>query len=374
MRRLLKSNNRYILALVLLAFLCAARWFAWDVRNGFLAIYDVSYANGFVSAGFLGSLIRVLNLLLPVELMTERAIYVVDILCLLVYQISAILLLVAMYQRIPEEGKSHGRVLMMGLAIVIFPMFQDGATFGCYDMFLTSILFISLLQVVRERGLFLLPILAGCGILIHPSFFLKYLPLILLMLSYRIFVEEKTSYKWTFIVTIVLSLILYLLSEVTSFLGADGLHNAESSLLPEWNGLVASYMELPIFCLLMLPYMIILFNYLKEGCESTYSTTSLERWYQIYRILSITLLPLFLMKTNYGILVYDFVLYYLLSSMALLAFADDMQLALLDSARDRINNRVFLPIVLLVYPVLFMPFMNSSISASLDFLTKLFVH
>ena len=117
--------------------------------------------------------------------------------------------------------------------------------------------------------------------------------------------------------------------------------------------------ELPIFLVLIVPYLLLVFMFLKNIFKNCGKKNIF-----IYLVVvcgSLTLLPEWILKVDYGRYVYATVFYYFVIVMALVCMKDRVITDALNSIKGVLSKSKF-SALLIVYPILFMPLYDTEIS------------
>lgn len=186
-----------------------------DTIGWCLTPYALSYKYGFISRGLVGSIIRIF-----IPNLTLKHIYLIIalntlLLCALtVFFVNRILL---------YAGKERGILFTVFLFIVnpgsIAFLFYWG-NYGRFDLFMIMILIIAALVMVKEKGLFLIPIMSVLGILIHQAYVFMYFPALIVLLLYFGYVKKNRYAKSIFWITAIVTCAGFLYMQFVS--GVEG--------------------------------------------------------------------------------------------------------------------------------------------------------
>lgn len=369
-------------------------WYRMSDEN--LVVLATTYREGFLSAGFVGSVYGLLNRILPYDLMTYETAYGFTKCMLGIYFLLAAGLLVMVYHKTAEEQKKKQMDLIC-LALILFGgMFGSGNTMGSFDMYQMIVFLLCMFPLFTNRGLWLLLPLSVVGMCIHPSFLFKNLPLILLLLTYLCKKGEPVSSKKRKGLRngiLVVCLLLFIVSEVSVILAGDRMAEIEgmaallsqnpegfdagwmvrglrilSAVLPEWGYHHYNYLGLLFFLIFFSPYLWI-------GRKFFLGVNEKVGWDREYRLLqfgALALLPEFLFKVCYGYLIYEVIVYYLVLLMFFIVVKDQKILGEMEQMLEKIRNRMPVPILLLLYPVLFIPFNGETIFFVFEKIARMF--
>lgn len=185
-------------ALLLLIYLVTYIPMIDDTIGWCMTPYALSYKYGFISRGLVGSIIRIF-----IPNLTLKHIYLIVafntvMLCALtVFFINRILKYAGM-------GRDNALLFLIFLFIVnpgsIAFLFYWG-NYGRFDLFMIMILMAGAMLMVKEKGLFLIPIFSLMGILIHQAYVFMYFPALIVLLLYLGYVRKNRYGKWIFWIT-----------------------------------------------------------------------------------------------------------------------------------------------------------------------------
>lgn len=200
MNRLIKKYRYETMFLVtMLAYLILYIPVINEVTDWCITPYALSYRLGFISRGFIGTIIRLI-----VPNLTIKHIYIIILISILLL---CGLTLFFMHKIIKKSiGEDEGTMaFLLGLFLVnpgsIAFLFYWG-NYGRFDMFLLMILLISALLVMYDKCVWIIPFLCVCAVLIHQGFVFQYFPAILILLFYTGFIQNRKYGKSIFVVTL----------------------------------------------------------------------------------------------------------------------------------------------------------------------------
>ncbi len=279
--------------------------------------------------------------------------YVFTIICRMAYLALGLILCVVANEKIHSAGDMDdtvrtglGRNVIILFAIFAFPMYAELETFGNYDMYLSMVLFASMILILLEKGLWLLLPLSLAGIYFHPSYLFKCLPLVIICLGY--FLHKNNKKNSLLYLTILTSLAYFLWKEYHAYFSLDV---AGSSILPSWQNGRDFLLELLLSGLVFLPYLIygiLLYREIRKASAYAYRLGFLSGL--------ACLLFVLLMKFAIGTVLYYTFLYVLLLLLFFIEQGEDLVLDTMHILHERVSERVPLAVLLLVYPIIFMPF------------------
>ena len=364
------TNNRKSKALLygFMAFLLIIIYFrstSFRISDESFVVYNNSYYDGFVSAGLIGTLWQGFCNIFSIDYMSYIDIYRTGKIMLIVYYILFLLVLCIAINRSDSAYRKNTVLIAFATIVLSGSMFANGSTLGYFDMYMAIVLMLSMIVLLLDRGWFLLPILSLIGILIHPSYLIKCMPVIIALLIYNRGKRDRIIA----VISVTTSAVLYIISEayVMLFSGEE----ATSSLVPSWSGYIKCYIDLVLYIIFMIPFIIIgirLYRRIRKDAGSKD-----KKIYSLLNFLIMGIIIEFVVKTDYGFLIYYVWIYYLLIMMYQNSRGDKCFTKEFEYTVNVIKDTLPVPVILLAYPVIFIPITRTNISSVCSFIAELFV-
>lgn len=194
-------------AVIMLAYLIYYIPKITDVTAWTIMPYALSYRLGFISRGFIGSLIRIV-----IPNLTCKHIYIIILVNILLLCWLTLFFMHKILKRAYDVDIT-GIIFLLGLFLVnpgsIAFLFYWG-NFGRFDMFLLMTLFITALFVIYDKCVWLVPVLCIGAVMTHQAFVFQYFPAVLILLFYSGFILKRTYGKSIFIVTLLTTCAMFL--------------------------------------------------------------------------------------------------------------------------------------------------------------------
>ena len=355
-----------------------------------------SYKYGFISRGLVGSVYRILQHITPFDMMDYiwalRFYQGVTAVVFLVF----LLLINTIIKKIREEYLSTAEALIIFYSIFFIPMFANKNNFGRVDIFLVSASIIGAYFIVKDKLVFLVPVLAALAMMVHQGYVFMYFNILLVLLFARWMDKKEARYAVNFFVTFITGSALFLYFEFFSRSNGDKFvpeivknarlltrrQNYHVTLIdheilglnldtPEVSFHLENAVQLPMFLIMFLPFIILLFKILrgmfaelsgKDGSAAGSSASRVDIT-QVLKYLAIsagalTLLPNFLLKVDFGRWMFALISYYCITFAALF-FMDDRAPAAIKNVFDGVLKRWrLLPAILLCYSLIFTPLLD----------------
>ena len=385
-RGLEKKDIGFLMGLMVIGGVCVLYYFAHEMSQYSTTLYALSYRYGFLSRGLIGTIWQWLDQVLPFDLMNYYSIYNTNLL------LTAILLLfffgfyaICLWY-VPKEQKRNAKYLILFFSVFSFPMFVTRQNMGRIDIFLIMITFLCLALLLWGKAEWLIIPLCALAMLIHQGFVFTNINIILVLLLYKACIgESKKKYLAIFAITFVAVSVLFLYFEFYSHnLGRDVYEEVAAEardlspngeyyemllkheLLGEdvyedeafWH--LQNRVELPIFIVLFLPYVILALRFFQTVWKSI--TKQQKLLYLLLFAGAGTLLPEWILKVDFGRYVYATAFYYIALILVLLCMEDQPISQAVTRLRNDFAGRSRFAILLIAYPLLFMPLYDTEIS------------
>ncbi len=392
----IKKQAGWLLLFMFIFGLLYLRGAGYHMTDDNLVVLAASYQGGFLSAGLIGTCYGWLDRILPVDLMTYESAYAFTKGMLVVYVFLAAALFLLILHRTAEEQKKIQSDLILMALLIFGGAFGGSNTMGSFAMYQTIVFLLCMFPLFTGRALWLLIPFSALGMCVHPSFLFTHLPLIVLLTIYldrkkdRTF-SGKAGYIWKIIP--VLCVLIFAVSEVSVLRSVGRLAQIESAaamlskdpamfdatwavrglrslsaILPEWGYHRNNYIGLLLFLLFFSPYLLI-------GREFFLTANGTEKKDKVYRGLqlgALAILPEFCFKVRYGYLICEVMMYYLILLMFYLVSEDGRMVPAVEQMSEKIKKKAAMPVILLLYPILFLPFNGESIFFVFEKMARLF--
>ncbi len=344
-------------------------------------LYAFNYDHGFISRGFIGSLWKIADGHTAEDLMTYQAVYRFSIYATIFLYVLVLLLGILMVRKTDDHDKKTVYELFLILTIFTVPMFITTYNFGRIDIFLIMITIICIAAITMERlEWIVIPccIIATC---IHQGFVFMNVNIILVLLLYKaITAKAKKSYYWIILILTFISVsVLFLYFEFFSHGNMSGAYDeiVNNAKLLSPDGKTANiilidhellgtdvyeeelvyhqynHKTIPVALVCFLPYLLI------AGRVFGRLLKNKKGWDLIKYIAIIagplTLLPEMVLKVDYGRYAYAIVFYYAVLFITLIALRDETVINAVNEEKQYLKQKLPVPQILFVYPMLFMP-------------------
>lgn len=389
-----KTKLSFLPALALFALVCFIRHFKCTMSSYNTTLFALSYDYGFISRGFIGSIFNLVGDILPYEIHNYIGVYNFSGLFTLLYYLVLFWFYKVCLDHCAEENKRNVKHLIIFLSMFAFTMWTTSINYGRLDIYLFIFMLISVILIIKEKYEWLIipfGIICTC---IHQGFVFTNANTILVLLLYKIFLDDKKKQKKyiTIFILFFLSIsALFLYFEFFSHtngesivdeviraakdLSENGKSYNKSIIKHEILGLditsdeqkyhIDNMQDFPVFCVLFAPYIFFGFRFFIQLVLD--KTASLEKRfvYLAFLLGGATMIPQFLLKVDYGRYMFNLIFYYVSLLIAVLAMQDHKIADNLNTLKAELKNITPMTFVWFLYPFLLTPFRAVAISSSI---------
>lgn len=363
-------------------------YYDWEVNKINATMMAFSYKYGFISRGLIGTIYQGLNAILPVNMITYDALMLFTQVITVLYFGSLFLFFIYCLKKCNAGLSEELKYIILFFTIWAIPMFVTEYNFGRLDVYCVMLSLLGALVLLVGKAEWLVVIFSALGVMIHQGNVFMYLNIILVLLIYKAFSNEgkkRSKYIILFLASFVVASALFLYFEFFSHMNGDNIYEEVVTMASslrydgtyhqdvidkeilgidlsdrETQFMKSNSIQLPIFCVLMSPYIvlgIILFrNIIKRA---TTKTDKLKYWF--VAIGAATIIPDFLLKCDYGRWVFAVICYYAVIIISLLAMKDKIVEQEVKALMTTVNQKFPGAVWLLVYPLMFQPLQDVAI-------------
>lgn len=202
-----KYRYELMFSVVLLAYLMYYIPVIDELTSWTITPYALNYDFGFISRGFIGSIIR-----LVIPNLTIKHIYIIILMNTLLLCGLTLYFMHKMLIKAYDESKS-GIIFLLGLFLVnpgsVAFLFYWG-NYGRFDMYLIASLIITALLLIYDKCVWIIPFLCVGAVMTHQAFVFQYFPAVLILLFYSSFVLKRKYGKSIFVFTLVATCAMFL--------------------------------------------------------------------------------------------------------------------------------------------------------------------
>ncbi len=291
-----------------------------------------------------------------------------------------------------EVYLTNVQYIVIFFSMFFVSMYYSLRNFGRPDIYMLFLVFLGVISIVIQKFEWIIIPLSILNVMIHQGYVFLFYNVFMYLLAYRAYkTSGKTRIKYlailaiSFICVSVLFLYFNFFSHMNSIdtyndifsfasaIGKDGdvyvtlLDHEILGIDPwneEWPQHIYNFIEFPIFCLMTMPYLILgvrLFKNIIKAAE-----TKMDKFmYAMIPIASLTMLPCYLLKIDYGRWIFASLTYFSLVVLALCSFKDKIVTTKLHELMTDIQSRYAYSSLLLIYISTVVPLHDIHINQSL---------
>jgi len=386
----LRNNRLFLIAMAVFMCLLSYRFFVKELSSFNVTLYAFNYSYGFMSRGLIGTIWQGIDYILPGSQMTYDALFTFSLIISIIYVLVLFIFYMVIISKTKEENIDNIRYLIIFLSIFAIPIFATRSNFGRIDLFLFIIVFICLISIITEKAEWICIPLVAIAECIHQGFVFMNINIILVLFFYKIMKregKERGKYIVYFVLTLVVASIFFMYFEFFSHVDGENIFEeivstakslsysgkaygtmlvqheilGQGVWMDEWRYHYANFVDVPIFVVLFLPYLIIGIRFLKNLCKGEKNIND-RLAYLAAALGALTVVPEILLKVDFARYVFAVFFYYIVVVMCLIVMGDKKTIDTFHMTKKKIKNKIPFAIILIVYPMMFMPLYDIIIS------------
>lgn len=390
-----KDNRHFLLGMLVFILLLAELFYDKRVNEMNTTMLAFTYEYGFISRGLVGTVFQTVVNLLPSMDFNYEAVMNFTKCVTGIYFLTIIGFFGFCLKRADALGdsfvvkKHHYQYFMVLYAIFAIPFSVANYNFGRTDIWLIIISLICVTSLITERFEYCTIPLCAIAIMIHQGFAFMFFNTILILLFYKILTYDgakRKKYIIIFTLCTVISAALFFWFELFSHTNGENIYEEmlnmaytlsrngksihQDVLDKEILGIdltqreitlhLQNLVQFPIYVVLMLPYLLTAYRFFRNVITEACGTAAKVK-YVFVAIGSLTVIPLLLLKVDFGRWMMAVMHYYLITLMALVASGDKLIMKHIESTISWLKQKSGLAVILVVYPILLQPFHDVSI-------------
>ncbi len=385
----LKKKKAWFLGfLAVIEILLFLRDYGGYVNSYNSSIFALSYKYGFISRGLSGTIFRLVNKVLPFDIMSYNGVLRYSQVVTALFMILVWLFCFYIIYKSDENNYRHIQIVSVLLVVFSIPFFSNSFNFGRVDIYLVATAVLCVLILLWQKMEWLIVPLSCFAVMFHQAYVFMFFNVTLVILIYR-FIESDKKGRIKYLVLFILSfvgasaLFLYLNffahttdisiynnvveDAVTLSKEDEGYHKAllQHEVLgidpttSEWEHHLKNFIEFPIFALIMLPYIILVVRVFVNTIKN--APQKIDKFkYVVLAIGVLTILPNLILKVDYGRWMFSIIVYYILIFAFLIATGDKQFTLALNGEIDRIKAKPFV-LIFYVLPLMVTPMWDVNI-------------
>ena len=142
----------FLLVMVFFAAACWLRYFDHTINPQDTTAFAFSYRYGFISRGFMGSLLGLAGYLTGLDLMNYETVYAWSTVATILFFCCLFGFFAAVLVRCEGRELRRQQYLIILTAVFAFPMFVTEENFGRLDVYLAILMLLCMILLIRGRG------------------------------------------------------------------------------------------------------------------------------------------------------------------------------------------------------------------------------
>ena len=353
------------------------------------SIFALSYKYGFISRGLSGTIFRIVNKVLPFDIMNYNGVLRYSQAVTVIFMMLVWLFCFYLIYKSNEDNYRHIQIVSILLVVFSITFFSNSFNFGRVDIYLVATAIVCVLILLWRKMEWLIVPLSCFAVMFHQAYVFMFFNVTLVILIYR-FIESDKKGKIKYSILFILSFIgasalfLYLnffahTSDISIYNNVvedavvlskedEGYHMAllQHEVLgidpttSEWEHHLKNFVEFPIFAIIMLPYIILVIRIFVNTIRET--TENKDKFKYIILALGVlTIVPNLILKVDYGRWMFSIIIYYILIFAFLIAIKDKQVIPVLNREIDKIKAKPFV-FIFYVLPLMVTPMWDVNIS------------
>ena len=392
-----RSMVRFMMVLTIFGFAIFLKNYLERMESYNTTILAFTYQYGFISRGFLGTIYRCLDLLLPWNLMKYKWVLQVTVIATSLFIGLYYTYLWVCMKRCKEKYLTNLQYCFLFLTISVVSMFFSKRNLGRPDVYMLLLTFICVFFLIYEKAEYLIVPLTAVCTMIHQGYVFMFFNILLVLLSCRILETEGKKRKYYVCILAASFLVvsgLFLYFEFFSHGGGTEIHASivemasklsrkgkyHETLIAheilgvdlfetEWAQHISNIIELPIYLLFMSPYIVLGIRFMKRVIRGAEDKKSKYKYWLLI-VGAVTIIPDFILKIDYGRWIFAVLMYFTIVLFTLIARGDEHLICQLHLLMEEVKAKYSWFMMLLIYPALFNPFYDVHICQLLRNITN----
>ena len=371
-----KSILHFVIMFSILCFTLFLTYYSQEVRRYNTTILAFNYSYGFISRGFLGTLYLGLNEILPFDILNYESVVNITLIATTIIVFTFFILAIVLLIKIEEKYHLNVQYLIFFFTLFFVPMFYSVRNMGRPDVYMMFFTFLGLILIVCEKFEWLLVPLAILSVMVHQGYVFMFYNIFMYLLAYKAFRntgKKRTKYLSILITSFLSVSVLFVYFNFFSHINGQEIYDEIVTLATklgnegevfdilinheilgidpweeEWPQHIYNFIELPLFCLLMSPYIVLGVRFFKSIICAA-ETKAEKILYTFLPLCLLTMVPSYILKIDYGRWVFAGVAYLSLVILALYALGDSLVKEKWHALIEDIKNRYSYAALLLIF-------------------------
>lgn len=378
----LKSILQFVFVFFLVCFALFVTYYGQEVRRYNTTILAFNYSYGFISRGLLGTLYLGLDALIPKDILNY--VDAANITFIATNVIMGIFFILALYILIKTNEKylTGAQNIILFFAIFFVPMYYSLRNMGRPDIYMLFLTFLGLILIVWGKMEWLIVPFSILNVMIHQGYVFLFYNIFMYPLIYKIFQttgKQRKKYIAILATSFLSVSVLFLYFNFFSHIGGQETYDSIYAMAAqlgnegevyetlltheilgidpwdqEWPQHIYNFIELPIYCLIMSPFIVLgvrLFKNIITAAE----TKADKIKYALLPLCSATILPCYLLKIDFGRWIFAGLAYFALVVLVLYALKDEVVTEQVEQLIAQVQTKYSYAPLLLVYAATTIP-------------------
>ena len=378
----LKSILQFVFVFFLVCFALFVTYYGQEVRRYNTTILAFNYSYGFISRGLLGTLYLGLDALLPQDILNY--VDAANITFIATNVIMGIFFILALYILIKTNEKylNGAQNIILFFAIFFVPMYYSLRNMGRPDIYMLFLTFLGLILIIWGKMEWLIVPFSVLNVMIHQGYVFLFYNIFMYPLIYKIFQttgKQRKKYIAILATSFLSVSVLFLYFNFFSHIGGQETYDSIYAMAAqlgnegevyetlltheilgidpwdqEWPQHIYNFIELPIYCLIMSPF-IVLGVRLFKNIITVAETKADKIKYALLPLCSATILPCYLLKIDFGRWIFAGLAYFALVVLVLYALKDEVVTEQIEQLIAQVQTKYSYAPLLLVYAATTIP-------------------
>lgn len=377
-----KSILQFVFVFFLVCFALFVTYYGQEVRRYNTTILAFNYSYGFISRGLLGTLYLGLDALIPKDILNyvdaANITFIATIIIMGVFFFLALYILIKTHEKYLKGAQN----IILFFALFFVPMYYSLRNMGRPDIYMLFLTFLGLILIIWGKMEWLIVPFSVLNVMIHQGYVFLFYNIFMYPLIYKIFQttgKQRKKYiailATSFLSVSVLFIYFNFFSHISGQETYDSIYAMAAQLgnggevyetlltheilgidpwEQEWPQHIYNFIELPIYCLIMSPFIVLGVRLFKNVITAA-NTKADKIKYALLPLCSATILPCYILKIDFGRWIFAGLAYFALVVLVLYALQDDVIPEQVEQLITEVHAKYSYAPLLLVYTATTIP-------------------
>lgn len=377
-----KSILQFVFVFFLVCFALFVTYYGQEVRRYNTTILAFNYSYGFISRGLLGTLYLGLDALIPKDILNyvdaANITFIATIIIMGVFFFLALYILIKTHEKYLKGAQN----IILFFALFFVPMYYSLRNMGRPDIYMLFLTFLGLILIIWGKMEWLIVPFSVLNVMLHQGYVFLFYNIFMYPLIYKIIqTTGKQRKKYIAILTTsflsvsVLFIYFNFFSHISGQETYDSIYAMAAQLgnggevyetlltheilgidpwEQEWPQHIYNFIELPIYCLIMSPFIVLGVRLFKNVITAA-NTKADKIKYAMLPLCSATILPCYILKIDFGRWIFAGLAYFALVVLVLYALQDDVIPEQVEQLITEVHAKYSYAPLLLVYAATTIP-------------------